>query len=227
MQGVPTLEALCEAVRTQGQDGLALTDTNGLYGAIRFLEVARDAGLKPILGAELVHEARRAVLLARTPIGYANLCRILSARHCDEAFDFTDTVARHRAGLVILSNDRTALTGKEDKVRLRAHALALKRGQCRGQCIRFHLRQPHQPCVRAVKAARVPHAGALRETRPVWFDGSRLDTPVYHREKLPLDAVLQGPAILEQMDATTVLEPGDRAAGDADGNILVEIGERP
>ena len=102
MQGVPTLEALCEAVRAQGQDRLALTDTNGLYGAIRFLEVARDAGIKPILGAELVHEARRAVLLAKTPIGYANLCRILSARHCDEAFDFTATVAQHRAGLVIL-----------------------------------------------------------------------------------------------------------------------------
>ncbi|HJT20100.1 MAG TPA: DNA polymerase III subunit alpha [Nitrospira sp.] len=110
MQGVPALEKLCEAVRAQGQDTLALTDTNGLYGAIRFLEVARDAGLKPILGAELVHEARRAVLLARTPIGYANLCRILSARHCDEAFDFIGTVARHRTGLVILSDDPTALT---------------------------------------------------------------------------------------------------------------------
>jgi error-prone DNA polymerase len=110
MQGVPTLEALCEAVRAQGQDRLALTDTNGLYGAIRFLEVARDAGLKPIVGAEMVHKARRAVLLAKTPIGYANLCRILSARHCDEAFDFIGTVARHRTGLVILSDDRVALT---------------------------------------------------------------------------------------------------------------------
>ncbi|MDE3051775.1 MAG: PHP domain-containing protein, partial [Nitrospirota bacterium] len=110
MQGVPTLEALCEAVRAQGQDRLALTDTNGLYGAIRFLDVARDAGLKPIIGAELVHEARRAVLLSKTSSGYANLCRILSARHCDEAFDFISTVARHRAGLVILSDDCAALT---------------------------------------------------------------------------------------------------------------------
>ncbi|MGE3152005.1 MAG: DNA polymerase III subunit alpha [Nitrospiraceae bacterium] len=110
MQGIPTLEALCEAVRAQGQDRLALTDTNGLYGAIRFLDVARDTGLKPIIGAELVHEAWRAVLLAKTPSGYANLCRILSARHCDEAFDFTGTVAQYRAGLVILSDDRAALT---------------------------------------------------------------------------------------------------------------------
>ena len=34
-----------------------------------------------------------------------------------------------------------------------------------------------------------------------------------------------GPAILEQMDATTVLEAGRRGAGDADGNILIEVGE--
>ena len=68
-------------------------------------------------------------------------------------------------------------------------------------------------------------AGALRETRPVWFDGAWQDTPVYLREKLPLDATVAGPVILEQMDATTVLEPGDRARSDADGNIIVEVGK--
>ncbi|WP_432285589.1 hydantoinase/oxoprolinase family protein [Aminobacter sp. BA135] len=66
-------------------------------------------------------------------------------------------------------------------------------------------------------------AEALREVRPVWFDGSWHDTPVYLREKLPLDAEILGPAILEQMDATTVLEPGDRARSDRDGNIIVEV----
>ncbi|MEP6934486.1 MAG: PHP domain-containing protein, partial [Nitrospirota bacterium] len=109
MQGVPTLEPLCHAVRAQGHDTLALTDTNGLYGAIRFLDVARAAGLKPILGAELVSEHHRAVLLAKTAGGYANLCRILSARHCDNAFDFIETVTQHRVGVVILSDDRAAL----------------------------------------------------------------------------------------------------------------------
>ncbi|AGB43169.1 N-methylhydantoinase A/acetone carboxylase, beta subunit [Mesorhizobium australicum WSM2073] len=67
--------------------------------------------------------------------------------------------------------------------------------------------------------------GARREIRPVWYAGRWHDTPVYSREKLPLDAVIEGPAILEQMDATTVLEPGDRARSDADGNIIIDIGE--
>jgi N-methylhydantoinase A len=64
---------------------------------------------------------------------------------------------------------------------------------------------------------------ALSETRPVWYAGTWHDTPVYAREKLPLDAAISGPAILEQMDATTVIEPGDRATSDADGNIIIEI----
>jgi len=66
---------------------------------------------------------------------------------------------------------------------------------------------------------------ARLEIRPVWYGGTWHDTPVYAREKLPLDAVIEGPAILEQMDATTVLEPGDRARSDADGNIIIDIGE--
>lgn len=70
-------------------------------------------------------------------------------------------------------------------------------------------------------------AGALKERRPVWFDGAWLDTPVYDRERLPLEAAIEGPAILEQLDATTVLGPGDFARGDADGNIVVDVGVVP
>jgi error-prone DNA polymerase len=117
MSGIPTLEALCQSARKQGAQYLALTDTNGLYGAIHFLEVAREMGLKPILGAELIQGSHRAVLLAKSPSGYANLCRILSARHCDESFDFIKTIAQHRAGLVILSDTPRALSAwqKESK----------------------------------------------------------------------------------------------------------------
>ncbi|MEP1776401.1 MAG: hydantoinase/oxoprolinase family protein [Nitratireductor sp.] len=66
-------------------------------------------------------------------------------------------------------------------------------------------------------------AGALAATRPVWFAGDWLDTPVYAREQLPLEARIDGPAILEQMDATTVLEPGDRAVSDGDGNLIITV----
>ena len=69
----------------------------------------------------------------------------------------------------------------------------------------------------AIAAARVG-------TRPVRFAGRWHDTPVLRRERLPLLTRLDGPAILEQLDATTVLPPGTRATGDPDGNLLVEVG---
>ncbi|WP_425101808.1 hydantoinase/oxoprolinase family protein [Tropicibacter sp. S64] len=59
-------------------------------------------------------------------------------------------------------------------------------------------------------------------TRPVWFDGWT-DTPVYWRDFLPLGARLQGPAIVEQMDCTLVMEPGDSAVQDHDGNLIVTV----
>ena len=58
--------------------------------------------------------------------------------------------------------------------------------------------------------------------RRVWFNGWH-DTPVYWRDHLPLDLVLQGPAIIEQMDTTSVVDPGARVTSDADGNLIVEV----
>jgi N-methylhydantoinase A len=59
--------------------------------------------------------------------------------------------------------------------------------------------------------------------RRVWFDGWH-DTPVYWRDHLPLDLQLSGPAIIEQMDTTVVIDPGARVMQDSDGNLIVEVG---
>ena len=58
--------------------------------------------------------------------------------------------------------------------------------------------------------------------RQVWFDGWH-DTPVYWRDHLPLTIDLQGPAIIEQMDTTIVIDPGARVTSDADGNLIVQV----
>ncbi len=60
--------------------------------------------------------------------------------------------------------------------------------------------------------------------RPVWFErGGWIDTPIYARDRLPLDARFDGPAILEQLDTTIVVEPGDRVSTDIIGNLVVEV----
>jgi N-methylhydantoinase A len=62
-----------------------------------------------------------------------------------------------------------------------------------------------------------------KEMRRVWFGGWQ-DVPVYWRDHLPLDLDLQGPAIIEQMDTTVIVEPDCRVISDADGNLIVEVG---
>lgn len=61
-------------------------------------------------------------------------------------------------------------------------------------------------------------------SRPIWFDGGWQETRIYAREKLPLEASIRGPAVLEQMDTMVLIEPGDTAASDPLGNILISIG---
>jgi N-methylhydantoinase A len=64
-------------------------------------------------------------------------------------------------------------------------------------------------------------AAAKTGTRPVWFDGAWAETAIYDRLALPVDARIEGPAILEQPDATTVIEPDLAAAVDRFGNLIV------
>jgi len=73
-------------------------------------------------------------------------------------------------------------------------------------------------------ARKASLAEAQRTVRPVYFDGGWQDTPIYGRDLLPQDAVIAGPAVIEQMDTTVLLEPGDVARSDAQGNLLVDIG---
>ena len=67
-------------------------------------------------------------------------------------------------------------------------------------------------------------AEAQTGTRQVRFEAGSFETPVYWRDHLPLDFTLQGPAIIEQMDTTTLIEPGDTATSDPHGNIIIAIG---
>jgi N-methylhydantoinase A len=62
---------------------------------------------------------------------------------------------------------------------------------------------------------------AAAQYRAVWFEGGWTKTPVYRRESLP--ARLEGPAIIEQLDCTTVIEAGNRADVDDEGNLIVSV----
>jgi N-methylhydantoinase A len=68
-------------------------------------------------------------------------------------------------------------------------------------------------------------AAARRGERPVYFGeaGGFLDTAIYERSALPAGAVLEGPAIVEQMDSTVVVPADWRAEVDDYGNIVLRL----
>ncbi len=65
--------------------------------------------------------------------------------------------------------------------------------------------------------------GAIKSRRRAYFDGWR-DCPIYDRCKLLPGNRIGGPAIIEQMDSTTVVHPGQEARIDRFGNLFIEIG---
>ena len=74
------LPELVARVKELGLSAVAVTDHDGLYGAVRFYQAAREAGVKPILGTELTTEGgHHLTLLARSRRGYGNLCRMITA----------------------------------------------------------------------------------------------------------------------------------------------------
>jgi len=80
LDGASTVDDLLDAAAELGQDALALTDTNGLYGAVRFWNAARERGIKPIFGVELrLVDSDPLTLLALDRTGWTSLCRIVSA----------------------------------------------------------------------------------------------------------------------------------------------------
>jgi N-methylhydantoinase A len=76
-------------------------------------------------------------------------------------------------------------------------------------------------------APPAPGEGAsLKGTRPAWFEAAGpARAEVHARDRIPPGAVIAGPAILEQSDATTLVPPGWAATALEHGALLIARGE--
>ena len=60
--------------------------------------------------------------------------------------------------------------------------------------------------------------------RSVWFEADKsTKTPIYSRNDLLFGHLLFGPAIIEQLDAVTVICPGDEVKVDGSGNLIIKV----
>ena len=94
LEGAVDPKAIATRAKTLGFPAAAITDRNGLYGAMPFGDAAKKAGIQPIIGA-LLAVARPGTPEGKTPTidwlalyaqdmaGYDNLCALVSAAHLD------------------------------------------------------------------------------------------------------------------------------------------------
>ena len=76
------IKELLALIVGDNQPAAAITDTNNMFGALEFAQTAAEAGVQPIMGAQINLEDEQGhgeiVLLAKTDIGYVNLSKLLS-----------------------------------------------------------------------------------------------------------------------------------------------------
>ena len=86
VDGTNRIDETVKAAAADHQPALAITDLNNLFGAIKFYKEARGAGVKPIIGAEILLQGlgrdtasiSRMLVLVQNRQGYLNLCELLA-----------------------------------------------------------------------------------------------------------------------------------------------------
>src|SRR3954463_141304 len=130
--GASSPAMLVDRAADHGMDTLALTDRDGVYGAVKFVTACMTRGIRPILGTDLAvrpyddqpvvtstrrktparggsfvdQRLPRVTVLARDKPGWASVCRLVSATHLagerGEPVTTLELVAAHARGLVVL-----------------------------------------------------------------------------------------------------------------------------
>lgn len=107
-EGLVTPADLVGAAQANGMLALGLTDHNLLTGAIEFATASREANIQPVMGLEIYLIDGPLSLLATSPEGWSNLCRLSSsiALQADPNIPCSlDTLAPYSKDLIALSSD--------------------------------------------------------------------------------------------------------------------------
>ena len=114
VDGMARVDDAVAAAAADAMPALGITDAGNLFGAIKFYEAARAAGVQPIIGCDvwITNErnrdaATRAVLLCKEHSGYLALCDLLSRAHGENHWRGRAEVKREwlrgLKGLIVLS----------------------------------------------------------------------------------------------------------------------------
>src|SRR5689334_10623568 len=79
--GASSPEELAHRAAELGYEALAITDHDGVWGAMEFAQACTAFGVRPIVGAELTVEGLHVTVLVENAGGWRNLCRLITDAH--------------------------------------------------------------------------------------------------------------------------------------------------
>ena len=166
---------------------------------------------------ELAEQASKSLDAEGIPRADQSVLFEIDVRYAGQVLHLTVTVAMED----LRSNGLSGVEQAFDELHKRLYTFALDMDR---EII--NLRAIVQGKETAFRAARIaagtsdPSAAYVRD-QTIYVDGGKRDVPVYDRAKLEADNVLEGPAVVMQLDSTTVVLPGHDGKIDAIGNILI------
>ena len=107
LQGTIPVESLIQFAKNRKLTSLALTDTNGIYGSIKFAKLAQQENIKPVIGAtitDLKDENLSATLIAKNNEGYSLLCQLITTRKLDEHFSLVKVLKNYLPDIFIVTS---------------------------------------------------------------------------------------------------------------------------
>ncbi|MBC7602812.1 MAG: DNA polymerase III subunit alpha, partial [Ramlibacter sp.] len=125
VDGTNRIDEIVAAAASDHQPALGITDLSNLFGAIKFYKAARSAGVKPLIGAELVVQGlgkdplvlSRILVLVQDRQGYLNLCELIARAWTQnvikaQAACKVDWLRELNGGLIVLSGAQAGPVGQ-------------------------------------------------------------------------------------------------------------------
>ena len=122
LQGTIPIEDLIAAAKEDGAPCVSLTDTNGMYGSIKFAKKAKEENLKAILGVFIDDPNNKnfyALFLAKNLEGYSTICKITTSRKLKEDFSLVNIFDENLQNVIVITASIELLNKIYDKERLR------------------------------------------------------------------------------------------------------------
>ncbi|UCF39141.1 MAG: error-prone DNA polymerase [Acidobacteriota bacterium] len=107
LEGSSNPEQLAETAAHLEYPAAALLDRDGVYGAPRFYKACREAGIRPIVGAEITLPEGQLPLLVQNRTGYQNLCQLITSVKLEnekgKGIASLETLEEFSSGLICLT----------------------------------------------------------------------------------------------------------------------------